>query len=161
MVYGLPKHMSSVAGESPQSGEAKGYYWTIHPKPKACDKCKAMAAWKYPQEPKRPHPNCKCEIKKHYIGVNIVGTVAGHGSRDTKTFNAGQKITVEVRNLGPFGAGARIQVDGEVWKNTGHMVPGTSQTFEFTKFGEIPLPWKVMIMYDGADSSTVQYFIRG
>jgi hypothetical protein len=72
------------------------------------------------------------EIKKHYIGVNIMDTEAGHGSRDTKTFNVGQKITVEVRNLGPFGAGARIQVDGEVWENTGHMVPGTSQAFEFT-----------------------------
>jgi hypothetical protein len=74
----------------------------------------------------RKGPIPTASAKSNYIGVNIMGTVAGHGSRDTKTFNAGQKITVEVRNLGPFGAGARIQVDGEVWENTGHMVPGTS-----------------------------------
>lgn len=108
-----------------------------------------------------PHPNCKCEIKKHYIGVNIMGMLDGHGSRDTTKFNAGQKITVEVRNLGPFAAGARIQVDGDVWESTGHMFPGQSRSFEFTKFGEIPLPWKVMIMYDGAGNSSIQYFIRG
>ena len=61
-------------------------------------------------------------------------------------FNAGQKITVEVKNLGPFAAGARIQVDDEIWKSSGFMFPGKSKTFEFTKFGEIPLPWKVMVM---------------
>ncbi|QGY39221.1 hypothetical protein GM415_03480 [Pseudodesulfovibrio cashew] len=139
----------------------KGYYWTVHPKPNACDKCKAMAGLKYISEPERPHPNCKCEIKKHYIGVNIMGVLDGYGSRETHSFSTGQKIVVEVKNLGPFLSGAQVQVDGDVWRDTGHMYPGQSRSFEFTKFGEIPLPWVVMLMYGGADNSSVQYFIRG
>lgn len=157
-----PKHMSAVAGESASGSEdSKGYYWTVHPKPKACDKRKAMAGLKYTSRPERLHPNCKCEIKKHYMGVDIMGKLDGAGSRKTHRLSAGQKIVVEVKNLGPFAAGTRIQVDDDVWESPGVMRPGQSEAFEFTKFGEIPLPWKVMVMYDGGDNSSVLYFIRG
>lgn len=85
LVYGMPKHMSAVAGERIKiesrftvseadkeklrqfrkfaSGENS--YWTVHPKPNACDKCQSMAGVKFEEKPERPHPNCKCEIKKH------------------------------------------------------------------------------------------------
>ncbi len=36
-----------------------------------------------------------------------------------------------------------------------------SESFEFTKFGEIPVPWEVAITCDGADNSTITYSIRG
>lgn len=122
LIYGMPKHMSSVASKSsPGSEDTKGYYWTVHPKPNACVKCKAMAGLKYTSEPERPYPNCKCEIKKHYIGVNSMGVLDGYGSRETHSFSAGQKIVVEVKNLGPFLSGAQVQVDGDVWRDTGHM----------------------------------------
>jgi len=174
-VYGMPKHMVGVSiseslkkMEARQSGNYGGTasdsqrsYWTVHPKPKACDKCKAMEGLRYLEEPQRPHPNCKCEIRQHSMPVvSKTGTLQGHGSRATEKFEAGQKITMEIKNLGPFGAGARIHVDGSVWEATGMLAPGMSKSFEFTKFGEIPMTWEVTLSYDGGDNSTMQYFIR-
>ncbi len=43
------------------------YYWTVTPKPGACEKCQDMAEIKFPQKPERPHPNCKCLIQRHGI----------------------------------------------------------------------------------------------
>ncbi|WP_285908071.1 hypothetical protein [Pseudodesulfovibrio pelocollis] len=162
LVYGMPKRMVGIAGEASRNNEeTKGYYWTFHPKPNACDRCKAMSAWKFPQLPQRPHPNCKCEIRKHPIGVNIMGLLKGYEAHDTHSFSAGQKITVEVRNIGAFAAGANIQADNDEWKQTGTIIPGRSATVVFTKFGEIPLPWRIHIVYKAGDNSTLLYFIRG
>ncbi|HAS87870.1 MAG TPA: hypothetical protein DCS48_00955 [Desulfovibrio sp.] len=47
--------------------EGAQFYWTVHPNPGACDKCQDMADEIYRQEPERPHPNCKCQIKRHAI----------------------------------------------------------------------------------------------
>ena len=103
LVHGMPKHMSAAAGESASEIESeKSYYWTVHPKPEACDKCKAMAGIKYRQEPQRPHPNCKCEIKKHYIGVDIMGLLQGHGSMKTHSFKTGQKSLLRQGTLDRF-----------------------------------------------------------
>ncbi len=38
-------------------------YWTFLPKPEACAKCQAMKDLYFEDEPQRPHPNCKCELK--------------------------------------------------------------------------------------------------
>lgn len=38
-------------------------YWTFLPKPTACAKCQAMKDLYFEDEPERPHPNCKCELK--------------------------------------------------------------------------------------------------
>jgi|GEM_PF-3868359 len=141
--------------------ENENFFWTVTPKKNACEKCQALKGKNFDNKPDRPHPNCKCEIKRHFKGINITGILQGQGSSDSHKFGAEQKIIVEVRNLGPFAAGARIQVDGSVWESTGHMVPGTSDSFEFTKFGEIPVPWEVAITCDGADNSSVFYSIRG
>lgn len=72
LVHGMPKHMvgsvstgnSSKSKSSGVEGESKSY-WTVHPKPAACDKCQAMGGIKFAEKPERPHPNCKCEMKKH------------------------------------------------------------------------------------------------
>jgi hypothetical protein len=162
-VYGIAKHVSAMAGgaESGKDDKDKRYYWTVHPKPNACDKCKAMAGLKYASEPQRPHPNCKCEIKKHYIGIDIMGTLEGYKAHDAHSFATGQKVTVEVRNIGSFVAGADIQADDADWRSTGWIAPGLSVTVSFTKFGEVPLPWKIYLEYNAGDNSTLQYFIRG
>lgn len=68
LVYGMPKHMSAVAGSGKMGNSAAGLtrpYWTVHPKAKACDKCQAMAGIKFADKPERPHPNCKCEMRRH------------------------------------------------------------------------------------------------
>lgn len=41
------------------------------------------------------------------------------------------------------------------------MWPGKVEAFDFTKFGELPVPWEVFIIYLGGDNSTIQYLIRG
>ena len=83
LVYGMPKHMVGVstkeslarwqekwareAAEKEQEAEPeKGkHYWTVHPKPGACDVCKSMEGFVFTEEPARPHPNCRCRIEKH------------------------------------------------------------------------------------------------
>ncbi len=147
-------------GTEPEK-EDENFFWTVTPKENACEKCQALKGKTFKKEPERPHPNCKCEIKRHFKGITIMGKLDGQGSSESHKFGAGQKIVVEVRNLGPFFAGARIQVDGDVEENTGHMAPGQSKSFDFTKFGEIPVPWEVAITCDGADNSSILYFIRG
>ncbi|BDQ34565.1 DUF2778 domain-containing protein [Pseudodesulfovibrio portus] len=77
LVHGLPKHMSAtatgenldqyMAGQKAQGKVEGEFYWTAHPKPGACERCLDMAKETYPEEPKRPHPNCKCVYKKHDI----------------------------------------------------------------------------------------------
>ncbi len=63
--------------------------------------------------------------------------------------------------ISPFVSGAKIQVDGSVGEYSGWMAPGMSESFEFTKFCEIPVPWEVAITCDGADNCSVFYPIRG
>lgn len=157
---------SETSGEDKDEGtdpekEDKNFFWTVTPKKNACEKCQALKGKTFKKKPKRPHPNCKCEIKRHLKGVNIMGILQGQGSSDNHKFFAGQKIVVEVRNLGPFAAGAWIQVDGDGSKNTGHLAPGMSESFEFTNFCEIPVPWGVSITCDGADNCSIVYYIRG
>ncbi|WP_338669199.1 hypothetical protein [Pseudodesulfovibrio methanolicus] len=77
LVYGMPKHMSARAtGEGldrymmdqKAQGNVEGdSYWTVHPAPGACEKCRAMALEIYLEEPERPHPHCGCEYKRHDI----------------------------------------------------------------------------------------------
>lgn len=85
----------------------------------------------------------------------------GSGDNETKRFEAGQKISIEIRSLGIFLAGAWIRVDGEVERTTGLMRPGQVLTFEFSKFREPPVPWVVYLMCIGGDSSTITYSIYG
>ena len=40
-------------------------YYTVHPKPAACEKCRAMADRIFPALPMIPHPNCRCEMREH------------------------------------------------------------------------------------------------
>lgn len=77
-----------------QPNEEGKCYWTIHPKPYAYDKCKALAGKKFLKEPERPHPNCKCEIKKHPLKRPtryINGSITGH---EWLRFEGGKNITI-------------------------------------------------------------------
>lgn len=42
LVYGMPKHMSAVAGRGNATDSSPTTYWRYNPKPKACEKCQAM-----------------------------------------------------------------------------------------------------------------------
>ena len=155
LVYGMPKHMEGTARRTGKN------WWHYVPKPNACEKCQAMKGRVFEEYPGPVHPNCKCEIRHVSVpDVHIGGTLQGFEDSNTERFYGGQKIIVEVRNLGPVLAGAKIWVDQSTWKETGHMQPGRLDVFEFTKFGEIPVPWEVTLFYVGADNCTVHYLIH-
>lgn len=67
LVYGMPKHMSAVAGEDirTESKQNEGKtYWRYKPKPHACEKCQAMKDVWFERPPPQVYPNCKCEIEQ-------------------------------------------------------------------------------------------------
>ena len=63
---------SEIEGDGNKQGvNEKGFYWTVEVEnPKACDKCKEMAKKKFAEEPKRPHPNCKCKYIKNEVKIS-------------------------------------------------------------------------------------------
>ncbi|MGE4292308.1 MAG: hypothetical protein AB7E32_08865 [Desulfovibrio sp.] len=156
LVYGMPKHMSGGSG-----GVQPGY-WHYLPKPTACEKCRTMEKFWFKERPGPVHPNCQCEVRQEPMPrVGIVNTLQGFEDNATEKFDAGQKITVTIQNLGPFVSGAKIWVDRTEWKSTNYMKPGKSETFTFTKLGELPVPWEVYIVIKVGDNSTLQYTIKG
>lgn len=156
LISGLPKHMAAVAGENENT------YWEIVPGKNACFACQAMRGKRFTYRPSPVHPNCTCEIRwVHQLREVASGQLQGYGDHETKQFEAGQVITVEIRNLGPFLAGVNMLVDREKEQSTGHMRPGKVMAFEFSKFREHPVPWEVFLICVGGDNSTIRYSIRG
>ena len=155
LVFGLPKHMEATAGKTGKT------LWYYVPRPDACEKCQAMKGLMFEEYPGPVHPNCKCEIRQQTIqNADVRGRLQGSEDMATEFLYGGQKIYVEIRNIGPFLAGVKVWVDQSEWKDTGHMLPLSSQTLEFTKFGELPVPWEVTLLYVGADNCTIEYYIH-
>lgn len=156
LIFGLPKHMEAVAGGGNTT------YWEIVPGRNACFTCQAMRGKRFAFKPDPVHPNCTCEVRRvDQTRVIASGMLQGHEDTAFESFLAGQKITVTIHNLGPFLAGARIRVDQDEWRATRHLLPGFSESFEFSIFGEPPIYWKVFLASVAADNSTLLYFIRG
>ncbi|MEZ6854775.1 type VI secretion system PAAR protein [Halodesulfovibrio aestuarii] len=143
-----------------QIDKPKTQYWVVNPSKEACKKCQAMAGRIYWEKPELPHPNCKCKVAETSILVGINGQLQGWRDTASEQFAAGQGIEITITNMGLGAGGVHITVDGTEYKSTGHMLTGTSKTFRFTKFGEIPLIWKVELMPDGADECFFVYKIR-
>ncbi|WP_216846881.1 hypothetical protein [Halodesulfovibrio sp. MK-HDV] len=82
--------------------------------------------------------------------------------RDTasKSFPAGQSINITIYNRGLGFDGVWITVDGSQTRGTGHMMWGSSRTLSFSKLHEIPVPWKVHLMADGAAECCFEFIIR-
>lgn len=159
-IFGLPKHMEAVAGDGENT------YWEIVSGKDACATCRSLRGMRFAKNPVQVHPNCACEVirvppPERQKGVVAFGDLQGDGDHDTKQFEAGQIITVEIRNLGPFWAGVNMRVDQEKEQSTGHMWPGKVMYFEFSKFREHPVPWEVFLICVGGDNSTIRYYIRG
>lgn len=160
LIHGLPKHMEAIAGGD------KNTYWEIVPGKNACATCRTMRGLRFPKYPGPVHPNCNCEIvqvasPERRKGVVAFGDLQGFEAHETEQFEAGQKITVTITNLGPFPAGARVQADRDEWKATRHLPPSMSESLDFTKFGDTPMAWEVFLLSVAADNSTLRYVIIG
>ncbi|MGE4503803.1 MAG: hypothetical protein AB7D51_00520 [Desulfovibrionaceae bacterium] len=152
-----------------QNGGLGKVYWTVHPKPEACDKCQALKGIRFQEKPQRPHPNCKCEIRRsdssakddRSTGVHVIkqGTLEGFEAHEDLYFGGGQVIYITIENKGKHVAGVHIIVDEAREASTGHLIPGSSDTFRFDKFGELPVPWHVRMMVLGGDNTWFSYEI--
>lgn len=160
LIYGLPKHMEAVAGQD------KNAYWEIVPNANACATCRSMRGLQFPKYPGPVHPNCNCEIvqvapPERQKGVVDYGFLQGDDDTFSSSYLAGQKLTITFQNLGPFWAGAEVQIDGMVNQSTGKLTPGLPKALEFTKFGDTPMTWQVFLRYRGFDGSSIWFEIQG
>lgn len=160
LVYGLPKHMEAVAGDG------KNTYWEIVPGENACATCRALRGMRFAKNPGPVHPHCTCEVirvapPERQKGVVAFGRLQGDGDFGFANFEAGQKITVTFLNLGPFPAGVAMRVDHSELILTGQLSPGRRTPLEFSKFGEVPLSWNLLLIYQGLDGSTIDFEVRG
>ncbi len=176
LVYGMPKRMVGVStqeslakfkkaeAEYERSNQAnkfdsKGdYYWTVHPKPKACEKCQAMGGKEYMEEPERPHPNCKCEIKKHPLRRPvryINGYLTGHAWH---RFTGGKRVEISFQGVSGFGAAGV-----HLYSNYGHSEqvscpPHTSNQTSFVVEQSAPILWKITLK-DVGNNTGINYTI--
>lgn len=109
------------------------YYWTVHPKDNACDKCQAMAGQVYETKPDRPHPNCKCEIRKHEnkrAKKIIMGRLDGYRDGATHSFRAKGDVTIKVDKMSGALLGAISIIPNYGRLKGGHIL----DSFEIYKF---------------------------
>lgn len=177
LIYGMPKHMVGVStkeslarwqqaqndgGGSKQpklpDTEAR-FYWTVHPKANACEKCNMLAGKRFLQEPERPHPNCKCEIKKHPLRRPtryINGSITGH---EWLRFEGGSTVTIHLTGVwGGLTTGVWVEVNGES-EGTFACPPRVTQTINLTGDGNPPITWTIRFLALGSDNTQVDYTI--
>jgi len=160
LVHGLPKHMAAVASD------AKNTYLEIVSGKDACATCKTMRGMRFDHNPGPVHPHCTCEIKRvarqaWQRRVVAANTLQGYEDTAFERFAAGQVITIELRNLGPFPAAFRLLVDRMEWRATRYLQLGDEQSFDFSKFGDTPVTWEVFLFYLGGEGSSASYSIIG
>ncbi|WP_018125549.1 hypothetical protein [Desulfovibrio oxyclinae] len=177
LVYGMPKRMVGVStqeslakfkraeAEYKRKNQAnkfdhkEDYYWTVHPKPKACEKCRTMAGKEFMEEPERPHLNCKCEIKKHPLRKQkryINGSLSGH---EWHRFKGGKHIHIRLKGIwGGVTTGVWLEVNDESKENVA-CPPQASHTINLTSDEDAPVTWTIRLLAHGSDNIQVDYTI--
>ena len=111
------------------------------------------------EEPERPHPNCKCEIKKHPLRRPkryINGSVTGH-SRET--FTGGKQVDISFEGIsGGITSGVHLI------SNQGHSeqiacMPFTSNSTTLFAGQEPPVNWSIRLIAAGSDNVMINYTI--
>jgi hypothetical protein len=177
LVYGMPKRMVGVStqeslakfkkveAEYERNNRAnkfdpkEDYYWTVHPKPKACEKCQALAGKEFMEEPERPHLNCKCEIKKHPLRRPkryINGSLTGHAY---ETFTGGDHVGISFEGIsGGLASGVHLS------SNHGHSeqiacMPFSSNSTSLDAGQKPPVDWQIHMVAAGSDNVMINYTI--
>lgn len=176
LVNGMPKHMVGVSasmeqkksgpvpGDPPYRTRPKkaetGTFWTVHPKDKACDKCKAMAGIQFEEEPERPQPNCKCEIQKHSLRRSqryITGSLTGHSH---EVFSGGRDVRVSFQGIsGGLASGIHLR------SNHGHSkqiacMPFSRNSTTLVVDQAPPVTWRISLTTAGSDNVMIFYTIE-
>lgn len=173
LVYGLPKHMvgistnQSLKKQEDDSNKKPGKVtiWTVHPKAKACEKCKAMEGIKYTEKPERPHPNCKCDIRKHEYtpGKKRISGIleGGFGSGTVEIFSGRSYVDVTVTNIGESQLPGVFIKTNHAGSQQAHLFgTGSSHSFSFNIFTDAMLNWSVMLEIKGASHAVLEYVIE-
>ena len=147
-------------GDKTPPRDPKGnYYWTIHPKPDACDKCKALEGREFMEEPERPHPNCKCEIKKHPLRRPkryINGSVTGH---EWVSFSGGRQVDISFHGIsGGLASGIHL-VSSQGHSEQIACMPGTSNATTLVANQAPPVPWRITLVATGSDNVMIDYTV--
>lgn len=178
LIGGMPKHMVGVSTQESlakfKKAEAKNersnqvnkfdpkgdYYWTVHPKFKACEKCQAMGGKEYMEEPERPHPNCKCEIKKHPLRRPkryINGSLTGYAN---VTFTGGAYVEILFEGIsGGITSGVHLT------SNHGHSeqiacMPFSSNSTSLDASQTPPVDWSISLVAAGSDNVMINYTVE-
>ncbi|MUM76255.1 hypothetical protein GKC30_01255 [Pseudodesulfovibrio sp. F-1] len=178
LVNGMPKHMVGVSasmeqkksgpvpGDPPYRTRPKkaetGTFWTVHPKDKACDKCKAMAGIQFEEEPERPPPNCKCEIRKHgqeRRKYYIDGSIQGYEGSVVRLFHGLGHVKVTINHItGALGSGVQVFSNNDGVRS-GHTLE-KKIIFTFNMFTGSNVFWRIHIVQKGAATTVVGYRIE-
>jgi hypothetical protein len=159
---------TSVSGDPPyrpkQEPEepGKNLFWTVHPKPGACEKCKEMEGIKFKEEPERPHPNCKCEIRKNEAKPEkryFSGFLSGYEDNAVYQFRGLDTVVVTVTHVtGALASGVHVfsNRDGDRQSHT----LGGSVSFEFHAETDVPVFWSIHLIQKGANNTMVRYDVE-
>jgi len=179
LVGGLPKHMVGVAGgdnkrqdvesipgdppyKTPSKTTGEATCWTVHPKANACEKCQALNGIKFKEKPERPHPNCKCEIRKReYFPQKRYRSnfIKGFEGNAVEQFLGLGLVRVRIKHItGALGSGVHVysNLDGV---RQGHTL-GKEISFTFSTLTDTPVFWKIHIVQKAAANTMVQYWIE-
>ena len=169
----MAKHLSSTparikpaktgkSDDNENRTSRKTVFWTVHPKPNACDKCKALEGIRFDQEPERPHPNCRCEIKKIDKKPEtrfLWGFLSGFEDSTAKLFWGLGHVKVTITHMtGALASGVRVYSNMDGMRES-HTLGG-SVTFHFGTLTDTPVLWNIRIVQKGADNTMISYQIE-
>lgn len=146
-------------GKTPPRDPKGDHYWTIHPKPDACDKCKALEGKEFMEEPERPHPNCRCEIRKHPLRRPkryINGSVTGH---EWASFVGGRQVDISFKGIsGGITSGVHL-ISGQGHSEQIPCMPGTNNATTLVADQAPPVPWRITLVATGSDNVMINYTV--
>jgi hypothetical protein len=118
-----------------------------------------MEGIKFKKEPDRPHPNCKCEIRKHEYKPGkrtIVGTVSG--SRNVSFAELGY-VDIELSNIGVAPLPG-VRITSNLAGMQERLVPlGIPQLFDFNILTDTHVNWDFWFEAF-AENTTIRYVIN-
>lgn len=121
-----------------------------------------MEGIKFKEEPERPHPNCKCEIRKNEATPEkryFSGLLSGYEDNAVYQFRGLDTVVVAVTHVtGALASGVQIfsNRDGSRQSHT----LGGSVSFEFYTATDVPVLWSIHLIQKGADNTMVRYDVE-
>ena len=122
----------------------------------------AMKGIKFTEVPERPHPNCKCEIKKHEHQPqkrHLGGYIKGYNGNAVQQFFGLGLVKVSIKHItGALGSGVHVYSNFDGVRQ-GHTL-GKEVVFTFSTLTDTPVFWSIHIVQKGAENTMVKFEIE-